>query len=91
MLLTPKEKPDHILVSAKPENGDIPVGYVPFVIGKHTGLADHILDKPTVSRFHVRIMEKGGDYFGKHEMEKNFKTSVRDQCDCNGGTAMVLV
>ena len=35
------------------------VGYVPFVIGKHTGLADHILDKPTVSRFHVRIMEKG--------------------------------
>ena len=45
MLLTPKEKPDHILVSAKPENGDIPVGYVPFVIGKHTGLADHILDK----------------------------------------------
>ena len=63
MLLTPKEKPDHILVSAKPENGDIPVGYVPFVIGKHTGLADHILDKPTVSRFHVRIMEKGGDYF----------------------------
>ncbi len=39
MLLTPKEKPDHILVSAKPENGDIPVGYVPFVIGKHTGLA----------------------------------------------------
>ena len=63
MLLTPKEKPDHILVSAKPENGDIPVGYVPFVIGKHAGLADHILDKPTVSRFHVRIMEKGGDYF----------------------------
>ena len=35
--------------------------------------------------------EKGGDYFGKHEMEKNFKTSVRDQCDCHGGTAMVLI
>ncbi len=63
MLLTPKEEPDHVLVSAKPENGDISVGYVPFVIGKHAGLADHILDKPTVSRFHVRIMEKDGDYF----------------------------
>ena len=34
---------------------------------------------------------KGGDYFGKHEMEKNFKTSVRNQCDCHGGTAMVLI
>ncbi len=63
MLLTPKEEPGHVFVSAQPENVDIPVDYVPFVIGKHTGLADYILDKPTVSRFHVRIMEKDGDYF----------------------------
>ncbi len=63
MLLTPKEGPDHVLVAAQPENRDIPVGYVPFVIGKHAGLSDYILDKPTVSRFHVRIMEKDGDYF----------------------------
>lgn len=62
-LLTPKEEPDHALVAAQPENKDIPVGYVPFVIGKHAGLSDYILDKPTVSRFHVRIMEKDGDYF----------------------------
>ena len=52
-----------MLVSAGEENEDIAVGYVPFVIGKHTGLADYILNKSTVSRFHVRIMEKGGDYF----------------------------
>lgn len=50
-------------MSALPENKDIPVEYVPFVIGKHGGLADYILDKPTVSRFHVRIIEKSGDYF----------------------------
>ncbi len=63
MLLTPKEGTGHILAAAQPENRDIPVGYVPFVIGKHAGLSDYILDKPTVSRFHVRIMEKDGDYF----------------------------
>ncbi len=63
MLLTPKEGSGHILVAAQPENRDIPVGYVPFVIGKHAGLSDYILDKPTVSRFHVRIMEKDGEYF----------------------------
>ena len=63
ILLTPKEGPDHVLEAAQPENRDIPVGYVPFVIGKHAGLSDYILDKPTVSRFHVRIMEKDGDYF----------------------------
>lgn len=63
ILLTAKEEPGHTLVSALPENKDIPVEYVPFVIGKHGGLADYILDKPTVSRFHVRITEKSGDYF----------------------------
>ena len=42
---------------------DIAVGYVPFVIGKHTGLADYILNKSTVSRFHVRITEEDGQYF----------------------------
>ena len=45
MLLTVKEEPDHMLVSAGEENEDIAVGYVPFVIGKHTGLADYILNK----------------------------------------------
>ena len=44
-------------------NEDIAVGYVPFVIGKHTGLADYILNKSTVSRFHVRITEEDGQYF----------------------------
>ena len=63
MLLTVKEEPDHMLVSAGGENEDIAVGYVPFVIGKHTGLADYILNKSTVSRFHVRITEEDGQYF----------------------------
>lgn len=63
MLLTVKEEPDHMLVSAGEENEDIAVGYVPFVIGKHTGLADYILNKSTVSRFHVRITEEDGQYF----------------------------
>ena len=52
-----------MLVSAGEENEDIAVGYVPFVIGKHTGLADYILNKSTVSRFHVRITEEDGQYF----------------------------
>ena len=33
------------------------------MIGKHTGLADYILNKSTVSRFHVRITEEDGQYF----------------------------
>lgn len=63
VLLTAKEEPVHTLVSAVPENQDISVGYMPFVIGKHEGLADYILDKPAVSRFHVRITEKEGQCF----------------------------
>ena len=49
----------HRLVSIKPELEDIAVLYYPFVIGKHQGLADYILDRDTVSRFHLRIDKEG--------------------------------
>lgn len=41
---------------------DIVISYYPFVIGKHKELADYVLLKDTVSRFHIRIDEDNGNY-----------------------------
>lgn len=46
------------------ESGEavIQVTYVPFTIGKHPELSDAYIDRPTVSRLHVRIDRKEGVY-----------------------------
>lgn len=41
---------------------DIVISYFPFVIGKHKDLADYVLLKDTVSRFHIRLDEDNGHY-----------------------------
>ena len=41
---------------------DIVISYFPFVIGKHKDLADYVLLKDTVSRFHIRLDENNGRY-----------------------------
>lgn len=52
----------HRLVSKNSDVEDIIIPYYPYVIGKHKDLADHVLLKDTVSRFHLRIDEHDGDY-----------------------------
>lgn len=51
------------LSSVQPSGEDIPISYVPFVIGKHKELADYVLSRDTVSRFHLRIDRDGERFF----------------------------
>ena len=56
-LLTPQQKEGtgHRLQGLIPADGDIAISYFPFVIGKYPDLVDYALERPTVSRLHVRI------------------------------------
>lgn len=40
----------------------IQISYIPFTLGKHPGLSDACIDRPTVSRLHARIDQKEGVY-----------------------------
>lgn len=40
----------------------IQIPYVPFTLGKHPGLSDACINRPTVSRLHARIDQKEGVY-----------------------------
>ena len=40
----------------------IQIPYVPFIFGKHPGLSDACIDRPTVSRLHARLDQKEGVY-----------------------------
>ena len=42
---------------------DIVISYYPFIIGKQENLVDHVLDRETVSRLHLRIDQKDGHYY----------------------------
>lgn len=44
----------HRLEAAGPEGEDIIIPYFPFVIGKHKDLSDYVINRDTVSRFHLR-------------------------------------
>lgn len=61
MLLTPQDvfKESHSLVSVK-GGEDISVPYFPFIIGKSDSISDFCLNKPGVSRLHVKLEEKDG-------------------------------
>lgn len=52
---TSGEKALHTLTSLQAGAENIPISYYPFVIGKHKDLADFVLSKDTVSRFHIRL------------------------------------
>ncbi|MBQ7796977.1 MAG: FHA domain-containing protein, partial [Lachnospiraceae bacterium] len=47
-----------------PLNGDpeIPINYFPFIIGKNKDLTDYCLNKPGVSRLHVKLEETADGY-----------------------------
>ena len=42
---------------------DIRIAYYPFIIGKQENLVDHVLNRETVSRLHLRIDQKEGHYY----------------------------
>ena len=62
MLLTALGKTGSLAVleSLSRDTEAIEIAYVPFVIGKHRELADHCLDRPAVSRLHLRVDRKEG-------------------------------
>ena len=64
VLLTAKggEKPTCYFSPVR-EGPEIPVPYTPFIIGKSRELADFCLDRPSVSRLHVRIDLEDGKYY----------------------------
>ena len=63
-LLTGRRTEDELrrLTSIEGEEDEIVISYYPFVIGKNKNLADYVLQKDTVSRFHLRIDKDGGTY-----------------------------
>lgn len=63
-LLTGRRTEDELrrLTSIEGEDDEIVISYYPFVIGKNKNLADYVLQKDTVSRFHLRIDKDGGTY-----------------------------
>ena len=58
---------------------DIVISYFPFVIGKHKDLADYVLLKDTVSRFHIRLDENNGRYTVT-DLNSTNGTRVRGRC-----------
>lgn len=65
----------HRLESLRPEEEDILIPYFPFVIGKHGGLADYVLDRNTVSRFHLRI-DRSQEHFTITDLNSTNGTSA---------------
>lgn len=63
-LLVAKSDFTHLVLmeSLSRERENITISYVPFVIGKHSEMADYCLRQPTVSRLHIRIDQKEGVY-----------------------------
>lgn len=54
LLRAESENSLHRLEAAGPEGEDIIIPYFPFVIGKHKDLSDYVINRDTVSRFHLR-------------------------------------
>lgn len=66
----------HRLEGASPEREDIVIPYYPFVIGKHRDLADYVLDRPAVSRLHLRI-DREGEVYTVTDLNSTNGTMVR--------------
>ena len=52
----------HRLIPLSGSGEEIIISYYPFVIGKHKDLADYVLPRDTISRFHLRLDEEEGHY-----------------------------
>lgn len=64
-----------------PRNGEIeiPVNYFPFIIGKNKGIVDFCLNRPEVSRLHVKI-EKTEDGYTVTDLNSTNGTRVNGIC-----------
>ncbi len=51
----PKQEECFCLVSVDGKNENIAIRYYPFLIGKQENLSDHVLNRDTVSRLHIRL------------------------------------
>ncbi|HIT64320.1 MAG TPA: FHA domain-containing protein [Candidatus Ventrimonas merdavium] len=71
------------LRALSPDQEDIVLSYYPFIIGKQENLADHILDKETVSRLHLRIDREGERYFARDLNSTNGTTIAGRLLDNN--------
>ncbi len=79
------EKTSHSLVSIDKKTEDIPVLYFPFLIGKQSGIVDHILMRDTVSRIHVKI-EKSEEGYTLTDLNSTNGTWVRGKALKNNET-----
>lgn len=57
-----EDKNIRYLRAVEPAVGDIPITYVPYLIGKQEGLVDKVLNSDTISRIHARIDREGEEY-----------------------------
>ena len=71
------------LRALSPDQEDIVLSYYPFIIGKQENLADHILDKETVSRLHLRIDREGERYLARDLNSTNGTTIAGRLLDNN--------
>lgn len=69
---------------------EIIISYYPFVIGKHKDLADYVLPKDTVSRFHVRF-DRDKDTYTVTDLNSTNGTSVKGRIlDANETAAIEI-
>lgn len=57
-----EDKNIRCLRAVEPAVEDIPITYVPYLIGKQEGLVDKVLYSDTISRIHARIDREGEEY-----------------------------
>lgn len=53
----------YMLKSEKAADKSIPLPYFPFLIGKQEGIVDYVLQDEVVSRLHLKIQEKDGEFY----------------------------
>ena len=85
----PIYKENRKLVSVS-DGKEIPIGYFPFLIGKNRELTDYCLNKPGVSRLHIKLEEKEEGYTVT-DLNSTNGTSVNGHLlDANETTVLML-
>lgn len=86
----PADEDVHRLTPMNAAGEEILIPYYPFVIGKHKDLADYVLAKDTVSRFHLRI-DRGGDGFTVTDLNSTNGTRIKGRVLDSNETAVINV
>ena len=84
----PADEEGHRLTPMSAGGEEILIPYYPFVIGKHKDLADYVLAKDTVSRFHLRI-DRDGDAFTVTDLNSTNGTKVKGRVLDSNETAAI--